>query len=112
LISKIGLDIVEVARIKRAMRRTAFARRILTEKEQVLYKTAEGVAGRWAAKEAVAKAAGVRLTWQQVEILPDRSGAPVAAIHSSAFDSAHCRIHVSITHERHFAAAVAILEQH
>jgi len=92
------------------MRRPSFIERVLTAKERAICKTASSVAGRWAAKEAVAKAAGIELTWQEVEILPDELGAPVVSINSSGFDAAQYRVHVSITHERNYAAAVAVVE--
>jgi holo-[acyl-carrier-protein] synthase len=107
----VGLDIDEVARIEHAMSRPAFVERILTPKERAICNTPAKVAGRWAAKEAIAKAVRIKLRWQDVEILPNAAGAPVAQIHSLDFDSYRNRLHLSITHERHYAAAVAIVEE-
>ena len=111
MIVGLGMDLVEVGRIARAMERRAFTDRILTPREREFCITASQVAGRWAAKEAIAKAVGLHLTWQQVEILPDELGAPKARISSEQFDPGRLRIHVTITHERGMAAAVAILER-
>ena len=92
------------------MERKGFRERILTPEERVLCNTPTRVAGRWAAKEAIAKALGIPLTWHQVEILNADTRAPFAVIHSPQFDARRYRIHISITHEREVAAAVAILE--
>jgi holo-[acyl-carrier protein] synthase len=108
----VGIDLVEIARIKRAMERNPrFIYRILTDAERAYCRTVFQVAGRWAAKEAVAKAVGLNLSWQQVEILPDELGVPTARVHSAEFDPARLRLKISITHERTHAAAVAILER-
>jgi holo-[acyl-carrier protein] synthase len=111
MIVGLGLDLVEIGRIEEAMNNPRFIFRILTDAERAMCRTAQCVAGRWAAKEAVAKSLGLPLTWQQVEILPDPSGAPRVKIDSPNFDPVRLRIHVSITHERSHAAAVAVLER-
>lgn len=111
MISRVGLDIVEVARIEHAMFRPGFVDRILTPKERAICTTPAKVAGRWAAKEAITKAVRIKLRWQDVEILPNAAGAPIAQIHSMDFDSHRNRLHISITHERHYAVAVAIVEE-
>lgn len=110
MIVRIGIDIVEVARIERAMRRPGFLERILTPEERVLCKTPARVAGRWAAKEAIAKVVGLSLGWQEVEILADETRAPRAVVHSRKWNPRKFRLHISITHEKNIAAAVAILE--
>lgn len=107
----VGIDLVEVARIRHAMRSPRFVERILTAQERSRPLTASTVAGRWAAKEAVAKAIGLHLSWHQVEILGDEHGRPVAWVDDPHFDASRHRIHVSITHERTHAAAVAVLER-
>jgi holo-[acyl-carrier protein] synthase len=110
VIVAIGLDVVEVERVAAAMRNPRFLPRILTPAERQVIKTPMRVAGRWAAKEAVAKAVARRLGWQDVEILPDMQGAPVVVVRSDAFDTSAMRLHVSISHEKGIAAAVAVLE--
>lgn len=111
MIVGLGTDIVEVARIERAMRRPNFISRILTPKEREFSVTPQQVAGRWAAKEAVYKALGIPLTWQQIEILPDELKVPSASIDSTSFDPGRLKVKVSIAHERHYATAVAIVER-
>jgi len=107
----LGIDIVEIARIKLAMKNPRFVERILTPAEREYCTTAQKVAGRWAAKEAVAKAVGLELSWQDVEILPDEIGEPHAKVASRHLDPGRLRLKVSISHERNNAVAVAILER-
>jgi holo-[acyl-carrier protein] synthase len=102
---------VEIARIKKAMERRGFLDRILTPMEREHCVTPAQVAGRWAAKEAIYKAVGLPLHWQQVEVLPDELGVPAVSINSQHFDPGRIRVQVSITHERQFAIAVAIVER-
>lgn len=111
MIQKVGIDLVEVTRIATAMKNPAFLERILTPAEREVIKTPLRVAGRWAAKEAIAKAVGLHLSWQDVEILPGEAGEPVVTIHHADFDPSLLRIHLSITHEKGHAAAVAVLER-
>ena len=93
------------------MQRPAFIERILTPLEREFLIKPYQVAGRWAAKEAIAKAVGIHLTWQQVEILPDELGVPKAIIRSPYFDPGRLRILVSISHERQHAVGMAVLER-
>ncbi len=107
----VGIDLVEISRIESAMRRNGFIERILTPAERNFCTKPQQVAGRWAAKEATAKAVGLHLGWHEVEILPDEMGVPRAAVRSVHFDPSRLRIHISISHERAHAVAVAVLER-
>ncbi len=111
MIVGLGLDLVDITRIEQAMENPRFIFRVLTDAEREMCRSPHCVAGRWAAKEAIAKAIGLPLTWQQVEVLPDETGAPHVTITNPGFDPVRLRIHVSITHERDHAAAVAVLER-
>jgi holo-[acyl-carrier protein] synthase len=125
VIKGVGIDVVEVVRIERAMQNPRFVMRVLTEKEREGRLDAAFVAGRWAAKEAVAKATGVPMSWQDVEIVNVADGTPKVVLrHNRKMDdktmiapSALFRaeqiaeeIHISISHERGIAAAIAIWE--
>ena len=105
------MDLVEIARIRRAMNNPRFLERILTPTEREFAVSPAQVAGRWAAKEAIYKALGVPLSWQDIEVLPAAHGAPRATIRSVHVDPGRLRIQVSITHERTHAAAVAVVER-
>lgn len=108
MVAGIGIDLVEVARVAAAMSNPRFVERILTPAEREYCRTPEQVAGRWAAKEAIAKALPLKLSWQDVEILPGEDSKPVARVSHPSFEGA---VWVSITHERSMAAAVAIYER-
>lgn len=107
----VGIDIVEIARIKNAMENPRFVRKVLTEREEMYCQSVEKVAGRWAAKEAVIKAVGIKMRPQDIEILNDPLGQPHVSITSPSYDGKRLRVYVSITHERTHAAAVAIVER-
>lgn len=111
MIVGLGVDIVEVARIRRAMSRPNFVARILTERERERELTVAYVAGRWAAKEAVAKAWGSPLGWHDVEILNGPDGSPFARVLNRAHQSgSEVRLTVSLSHEKGHAVAVAAVE--
>ncbi|TCI70556.1 MULTISPECIES: holo-ACP synthase [unclassified Exiguobacterium] len=115
MIVGIGIDIVELERIARSIKNDRFVARLLTEAERALadaypeQRRIEFVAGRFAAKEAYAKAVGTGiargLSWQQIEILPDEAGRP----HMTAPFSG--RIHMSISHSEQYAVAQVIIEE-
>jgi holo-[acyl-carrier protein] synthase len=107
LILGLGTDIVEIARIERAMRRPGFVERILTQAERALGQSPSFVAGRWAAKEAAAKCISVRMSWQDVEVLRGSDGEPVMTCRATPPGS---HIWVTISHERAYATATVILE--
>ena len=111
MIIAVGLDLVEVSRIAQAMKNPAFLKRILTKAEREVITTPLRIAGRWAAKEAIAKAVGLHLSWQDVEILPGPGGEPLVSISHADWKPEKTKIHLSITHEKGHAAAVAVLEQ-
>jgi holo-[acyl-carrier protein] synthase len=125
MIIGIGIDLVEIARIKAMYERhhERFVKRILTpaEQEYVLRHAdpSERLAGRWAAKEAALKALGTGLAagirWRDVEILPDARGKPELTLHGEAVTRARALgvsiCHVTITHCQSIAMAQVILER-
>lgn len=120
MIRGIGLDLCEIARIERAIEKEHFLKRVFTPGERARIRGAsdarrgEIAAGIFAAKEAVAKALGTGFDGfgpDAVEILPDAKGRPACALRGRALELAGSgSVHVSITHERGMAAAVAIIE--
>ncbi|MBL8068535.1 MAG: holo-ACP synthase [Armatimonadetes bacterium] len=110
MIQAIGTDIVSIDRVAKAMQNPRFVQRILTERERGRALTAQYVAGRWAAKEAVKKCLPQVASWQHVEIVAE-PGQPVSATLLIPMPNpAGHRIHLTISHEKDFAVAVAILE--
>jgi holo-[acyl-carrier protein] synthase len=107
----LGIDLVEVERIRHAMKNPRFVYRVLTDAEREYCTTATKVAGRWAAKEAIYKAVGLPLCWHDIEIVNDPFGAPSVKILSNQWDGKRLRLNVSISHEKNHAIAVAVLER-
>jgi holo-[acyl-carrier protein] synthase len=120
----IGIDAVEIERIRGARKRlgAAFEARILSEAERSLLSDTLApdlfLAGRFAAKEAVMKvlgtgwARGVR--FEDIEVLKDSAGVPVVHLTRAAAATARSlgirQVLVSITHTRDLAMAVAVGE--
>lgn len=118
----IGIDAVEVSRIKNAVKKKKnFLERVYSEKEIKLSQRGkfrfEELAGRFAVKEAVFKAikTGWRrgVTFKDVIVLNESSGAPYVTLSGKAQAVAASlgvkNIHVSISHTKELAIAIAIL---
>ena len=121
MIIGIGLDIIEVPRVKRALENRRFLAKVYSEAEQecLLKKNLnpQSAAGVFAAKEAVAKALGTGLgtiAWADIEILKEDSGKPYVRLRASARDRLRdiggLNVFVSITHLKELAAAQAVVE--
>jgi holo-[acyl-carrier protein] synthase len=125
MIVSIGIDIIEVARIREVLLRTPrFAERVFTPAERTYCEgrgavAAQHYAARFAAKEAVLKAlqTGWRggIGWQDVEIASHESGAPYLILHGIVDDlfkaSGATTAHLSMSHTSEHAIAEVILEQ-
>lgn len=129
MIVGIGLDVVELARMEKLLSGPAgsrFVERVLTAKEREYMAkrqhrgVLEFVSGRFAAKEATVKAAGcgigATVGFQDIEVLPDALGKPVAVLSLSSKErlgwaGREYTLHVAITHERSLAAATVIIEK-
>ncbi|HHW38449.1 MAG TPA: holo-ACP synthase [Bacillales bacterium] len=116
MIKGIGIDIVELNRVRTIqIRQPKFSNRILTENELKLFKALsknrqiEFLAGRFAAKEAYAKAKGTGfgeyLSFLDIEILPDLLGKPEIKTTEKEI------VHLSISHSREYAVAQVIIEE-
>ncbi len=119
-----GIDIIEVARIAASFGKFGerFVKRILLP-DEIAYclshkNPAPFLAVRFAAKEAVSKAfgtgIGAQLGWQDIEIRRKESGEPFVVLHGKGGELLAARgakkLHVSLSHTEHYAAATAILE--
>lgn len=119
-----GIDLVEIQRIRDALQRhgASFALRLLTAAEWAYCSShqdpAPCVAARFAAKEAVSKALGVGigapLGWHDIEVVRLPSGQPCIRLSEAGQQELQRlggrTVHLSLTHERGHAAAIAILE--
>ena len=112
-ISGIGNDIIEIERIEQSIEKHGqrFLDRMFTPKEQeycLSHKnSAQHFAGRFAAKEAIAKALGTGFregtAWCDIEILNDPLGKPIVILKN--FDA---NVMLSISHCKNYATAMAI----
>ncbi len=122
MIYGIGIDVVELDRIERAIERQgeAFLAKLFTgtEREYCQRQRRPGLhyAARFAAKEAVSKALGTgiggKVGWLEVEVLRSESGAPRVEFHGAARDflvsKGISEVQVSLSHARDYAAANAV----
>lgn len=124
MILGIGIDLVEIARIERAVRRhgSRFLARIFTEAELAFCKarkrSGQHLAARFAAKEAALKALGTGATrgvrLRDIEVTSSQAGRPELRLAGGAArvagDLGVGASHLSLTHSETHAAAVVILE--
>jgi holo-[acyl-carrier protein] synthase len=125
VIISIGIDIIEVRRVREVLRRTPrFTERVFTIDERA-YCDSRGVvapqhyAARFAAKEAMLKALQTGWTggiaWQDIEVSALQSGAPVLLLHGRVRElydqSGATASHLSISHTTEHAIAQVVLER-
>jgi len=120
-----GIDIIEVDRIKNSIQKYSdrFKKKIFTQKEidycHSQADPAKHFAARFTVKEAVLKCFGTGMTggilWKDIEVDKLNSGQPDLNLHGNGkklFNQLNLKhIHVSITHDKTYAAAHAIAEK-
>jgi holo-[acyl-carrier protein] synthase len=117
----VGIDVVPVARFAQSLARTpSLADRLFTAGEQITAsgtaRTAESLAARFAAKEALAKSlgAGGGMAWTDAEVLVDDVGRPSLSVSGTVLARAESlgvtRFHVSLSHDGGIASATVIAE--
>jgi holo-[acyl-carrier protein] synthase len=125
VIISIGIDIIEVRRVRETIERTPrFAERVFTEAERAYCESrgavaAQHYAARFAAKEAALKALQTGwsggITWQDIEVTAKESGAPLIRFHGRALElyqeTRATAAHLSIAHTTEHAVAQVILER-
>lgn len=125
MIVSIGIDIIEIARIREVLARTPrFAQKVFTEAERTYCDSrgavaAQHYAARFAAKEAMLKAlqTGWRggISWRDVEVASRESGAPYLIIRGVANElfeqSGATSAHLSLSHTSEHAIAQVVLER-
>ena len=116
---RLGVDLIEIDRIRRALDRPGFRERCFTDAERAYCDSrpnpAQHYAGRFAGKEAVGKAlgCGVHFTWREIEI----RGRPKPGVFLTGRTAAWAerveagRIELSMTHSRELATAVCVVEE-
>lgn len=122
MILGVGVDIIEIIRIKEAIERNPkFIERIFTEEEikyfeEINYKY-ESIAGRFAAKEAIVKALGTgfrNMKIKDIEVTNNEIGKPLVKLMGGALEIVkehkNVKIHLSISHNRDNAIAYSLIE--
>ena len=120
MIFGIGTDIVEVERIRKLDSLEKFADKILSLNEFEVFKSqidevkVTFLAKQFAAKEAVSKALGTGIRFNQIEILRNSDGKPYlnhdGMITTIFNDLGITKTHVSLSDEKKYALAFVILE--
>jgi len=114
LIAGIGIDLCSIARMAEALERTpALSARVFHPSEESL--PINSLAGRFAAKEALAKAIGnpKLLVWNEIEVVKDELGKPSFVFHGKTkleIEILNVRCLLSISHELELATAMVVLE--
>jgi holo-[acyl-carrier protein] synthase len=117
----VGIDVVPVDRFAESIARTpSLVDRLFTVAEQHTQsgapRSAESLAARFAAKEALAKSlgAGGGMSWTDAEVLVDDAGRPSLVVRGTVQDRAAAlgvaRFHVSLSHDGGIASATVIAE--
>lgn len=113
-----GVDLMEIPRIEAVVSRHGnhFLDRVYTPAELKLCSgRVEALAGRFAAKEAVAKALGCGIgdvKWKEIEILDDAKHAPVLSLHGNAVQKADelglTTWSLSLSHSQEYTVAFVV----
>jgi holo-[acyl-carrier protein] synthase len=120
MVNSLGIDIVEVKRIKNLMEKWGdrFLHRVFTPQEIAYCKSKktpeQSLAARFAVKEAILKAIGTGLSqgisWTSMEIANDKTGSPSVKLGKSIKDKiGDKKILISMSHTKEYAIAQAIL---
>ena len=122
MIFGLGVDIVDVSRLKKWVLNEEMINRFFNSKEcktfSSVQKSCEHYASRFAAKEAFSKALGTGLIGfdlKDVFIQNDENGKPFIILENSAKKilnekCPNAKVHVSLTNEKQFAVAFVIIE--
>lgn len=115
MVKGIGIDIIEIERIKEAVEKygKTFLTKIYTPSEikyctgTKTYRYPE-LAVRFAAKEAYSKAMGTGVVnWKDIEVKKDKAGKPLIAVKGKLNGKAQ----VSLSHSRDYAVASVYVEK-
>jgi holo-[acyl-carrier protein] synthase len=123
MIRGIGVDIIEVDRIRQSVEESGeqFLNRVFTPVE-IEYCASKSnryqhLAARFAAKEAVSKALATGwagdFRWKDVEVMNDPSGQPRVTLHGRLREHlASAAVLLSLSHSDHHVVAMALIEEH
>jgi holo-[acyl-carrier protein] synthase len=122
MIVGVGVDVCEVGRLRKAMRRAGFRERVF-DADEIRYCEAHArkelhYAARFAAKEALFKALGTGwgsgVGWRDVAVRGDGRTPPILELTGGAARRARAlgmvRSHLSLSHSGDYAVAMVVLE--
>lgn len=118
---RVGVDLLDIERFRRVAehrryRTVLFTAAELADADRLAPgRAVERLAGRFCAKEAIAKLLGrgfcQGLVWRDIEVTSDEWGAPRVTLRRGALDVAAARgfagVDVSLSHQAHLVVAVA-----
>ena len=122
MVRGIGIDIIEIDRIRQSVDRLGelFLSKIYTPRE-IAYSSAkvnrfQHLAARFAAKEAVAKALSTgwsgEFRWKDVEVMNDPGGQPRITLTGKLLEQLRAStIHLSMSHSETHVVAVVVIEE-
>lgn len=115
MIVGIGVDMIEVARVRKAIERNPrFVDKVFSPTELAYSEGKKNkfqhLAARFAAKEAFIKAMGRAVPWTSVEVVNLPSGRPTLAVRDGR-DYGFTSAQVSLSHLAEHAVAVVVLEK-
>lgn len=124
MIFGIGVDLIEIDRIKQAIDRNGqrFIDRVYTDAEQAYCTQRPSFAcyaARFTAKEAFVKALGTGLRkgmrWRDIEVYTDELGKPYIRLHGYLQErcdqEGFAHIHLSLSHSSSYAIAQVVIER-
>ena len=101
---KVGIDLVLISEFQLRLKEEGALEKIFLDSEREHTKSAESLAGLFAAKEAFFKAVGKKGDWLEVWAEKDQWGKPT--LKSADFDG---EIQLSISHSGDYAVAVVVI---
>ncbi len=117
---EVGIDIVKIERIKKAMENESFLYRILGEEEHRQLKSrnfpVQSIAGNFCAKEAFSKAVGTGfrgIKFREIQIIRNDINKPYVLLSGNAFQlygGTNKSFSVSISHTDELATAIVLYE--
>ena len=116
----VGIDMVEISRIKKSMTNPRFFKVVFSEAENEALQeklTAQSVAARFCAKEAFSKALGTgfrKFGFKDVQVFKDTLGKPYIVLSEKVkplLDKSNYEISLSLSHTKYYACAVVVIEK-
>lgn len=114
----VGIDLIEISRIKKSIRSPHFLSRIFSPPELKLFAqrnfSPEVIAGNFCVKEAFSKAMGTGFrgfSFNEISVLRDYSGMPYISVSGGAkrvLEGKGCNVTVSLSHTDNYATAIVI----